>query len=302
MSDPVPDDDMRLVLLGEHKGLTRFRRSFRNLPADPRCKLCLAPFGGAAGAVLRHVGFGRYPGNPAMCTNCIRQFSKDGVSGAEIPITLLFADVRGSTGIGERLSPTEFRAFLGHFYEVGSKAILDHDGLVDKLVGDEIIGLFFGGVTGPHHAAAAIAAGRELLERVGRADATQSGAIPLGGGVHTGIAYVGPTGPVGAVDDFTALGDVVNTTARLASAAAAAGELLISVEAAAEAEVSDQRPGAPNTGRAWPRGDDRRPRGPASRLRRRPSSRRSGAWRIGRCTGAPHCRAEPLSPCCGPGL
>ena len=190
-------------------------------PTEPRCKLFLAPFGGAPAVILRRIGFGRYSGNPAICSNCIREYSKQGVTGAEIPMSLLFADVRGSTGIGERLSPTDFRTFLGHFYEIGSKAILDHDGLVDKLVGDEIIGLFFGGVSGPHHAAAAIAAGRELIERVGRADATPSGPIPLGGGVHTGIAYVGPTGPAGAVDDFTALGDVVNTTARLASAAAA---------------------------------------------------------------------------------
>ncbi len=57
------------------------------------------------------------------------------------------------------------------------------------------------------------------------------GSIPIGAGVHTGIAYVGPTGPEGLVDDFTALGDPVNTSARLASAAAA-GELLVSVDAA----------------------------------------------------------------------
>jgi adenylate cyclase len=50
-------------------------------------------------------------------------------------------------------------------------------------------------------------------------------------GVHTGEAYVGTTGPAGAVDDFTALGDVVNTTARLASTAAA-GEILVSLAAA----------------------------------------------------------------------
>ena len=237
MPEPDPGEDIRKVLLGEHKGLSRFRNSFRHVPADPRCKLCLAPFGGPAGAVIRHLGFGRFPGNPAICTNCIRQYSKHGAIGAEIPISLLFADVRGSTGIGERLSPTDFRTFLGHFYEIGSKAILGHDGLVDKLVGDEIIGLFFGGVTGPHHAAAAIAAGRELIERVGRSDATPSGPIPLGGGVHTGIAYVGPTGPAGAVFDFTALANVVNTTARLASAAAA-GELLVSVEVATEAEAA----------------------------------------------------------------
>ncbi len=76
---------------------------------------------------------------------------------------MLFADIRGSTAIGERLSPTEFHDFLVRFYEIGSKAILDHDGLVDKLVGDEIIGLFFGGVSGPRHAAAAIEAAIDLV-------------------------------------------------------------------------------------------------------------------------------------------
>ena len=55
--------------------------------------------------------------------------------------------------------------------------------------------------------------------------------------MHTGEAYVGTTGPTGAVDDFTALGDVVNTTARLASLAEA-GEVLVSVAAAEAAEHS----------------------------------------------------------------
>ena len=146
MSEPKPgsEGDFRLVLTGEHPGLSEFRSKLRHMPSDPRCKLCLAPFGGAGGAVMKHLGFGRLPANPAICQNCISQFRKHGATGAEIPVSLLFADVRGSTGIGERLSPTDFRSFLGHFYEIGSHAILDHDGLVDKLVGDEIIGLFFG--------------------------------------------------------------------------------------------------------------------------------------------------------------
>ena len=50
---------------------------------------------------------------------------------------------------------------------------------------------------GRHRDVALAEVRRELIERVGRADATPSGAIPLGGGVHTGIAYVGPTGPAG---------------------------------------------------------------------------------------------------------
>ena len=206
--------------------------------------------------MLRHMGFGRFPGNPAICTELHPGFSKTGMTGAEIPVTLLFADVRGSTA--HRRAPDAARVprLSGRFYAIGSKAILDHDGLVDKLVGDEIIGLFFGGVSGPDHAAAAIAAGPDLA-RAGRPDATPQRPIPLGGAVHTGTAYVGPTGPAGAVDDFTALGDVVNTTARLASAAAA-GELLVSVAAAEAAGDVASDGGAPDARDPRPRGDDRR--------------------------------------------
>ncbi len=224
---------MRGFLSGEDPGLARSRRLFRRLPSSPHCKLCAAPFEGPGGAVLRHVGFGRFAGNPAICNLCIKGLNKIGVYGAEIPVSLLFADIRGSTGIGERFSPTEFRAFLDRFYRISSGAILDNDGLVDKFVGDEVIGLFFVGVSGQQHAAAAIRAARALLDGVGRADATTRGAIPVGAAVHTGDAFVGSTGAEGAVTDFTALGDVVNTTARLASEAVT-GELLIS-EAAAEA-------------------------------------------------------------------
>jgi adenylate cyclase len=236
MPSDDPADELRKVLMGEHGGLARMRRGMSRIPASPRCKLCLAPFGAPGGTVMRHLGFARFPGNPAICQSCIRYYSRPGVTGAEIPISLLFADVRGSTGIGERLSPTDFRAFLSRFYDIGSRAILGHDGLVDKLVGDEIIGLFFGGVSGPEHAKAAIAGAVELMEQVGRPDATSSGPIPLGAAVHTGIAYVGPAGPAGVVDDFTALGDAVNTTARLASSARA-GEVLVSVDAATAADA-----------------------------------------------------------------
>ena len=99
-----------------------------------------------------------------------------------------------------------------------------------------MIGLFFGGISGPNHGAAAVAAALDLAERAARSNATPSGPIQAGTAVHTGEALVGATGPAGMVDDFTALGDAVNTTARLSSAAAA-GEVIVSV-AAAEAAGS----------------------------------------------------------------
>lgn len=227
---------MRGFLLGQDPKLARFRRVMRSLPSPPHCKLCAAPFEGPAGAVLRHFGFARFPGNPAICSSCIRDLNKLGVYGAEIPVSLLFADIRGSTTIGEQLTPTEFRAFLDRFYRLSSGAILGNGGIVDKFVGDEVIGLFFVGVSGPDHAAASVRAARALLHLAGRPDASARGPIPVGAAVHTGDAYVGSTSADGAVNDFTALGDIVNTTARLASEAAA-GELLVSIAAATAAAL-----------------------------------------------------------------
>ena len=222
---------MRAVLTGEHPVLTKRRDQLKHIPSNPRCKLCAAPFAGPGGAVLRHFGFARFYGNPTLCENCISQFRKAGVFGAEIPLSMLFADIRGSTGIGERMRPAAFRKYLADFYKVGSDVIFRHEGLVDKFVGDEVIGLFFGGITGPAHAAEAVAAAIELGAWARQPDASVEGPVPLGVAVHTGEAYVGTTGPEGAVDDFTALGDAVNTTARLASSAAA-GEVIVSVAAA----------------------------------------------------------------------
>jgi adenylate cyclase len=227
---------MRGFLSGQDPSLARFRRVMRRIPHGPNCKMCAAPFEGPGGAVLKHFGFGRFPGNPSICGACIRDLNKLGVFGAEIEVSLLFADIRGSTGIAENLTPTEFRAFLDQFYRLSSAAILDHDGIVDKFVGDEVIGLFFIGISGAEHTAAAITAAQALLDAVGQADATDRGPIPVGAAVHTGEAFVGSTGSAGAVNDFTALGDVVNTTARLA-AEAAAGEVLVSIEAAAAAKL-----------------------------------------------------------------
>ena len=236
MGKQSPQEEMHEFLAGHNPANVLMRRLFRRVPSGPNCKICAAPFAGPGGAVLRHVGFGRFAGNPTICNFCIKDLQRMGVQGAEIPVSLLFADIRGSTTIGERMSPTDFQGFLNRFYRIASQAVLASDGIVDKFVGDEVIGLFFGGISGDHHAAAAVAAGRSLLSRAGRADATPTGPIPVGAAVHTGVAFVGSTAIDDVVSDFTALGDVVNTTARLAGEAVS-GELLVSVEAATAAET-----------------------------------------------------------------
>lgn len=223
-------EQVRLFMTGEHPGFADVRKKFRRFPGQPRCKLCAVPFGGLGGKAFAALGYGR-SSNPALCNMCTVKLKQAGLTGVEIPCTFLFSDVRGSTSLGERMRPSEFHAFLDHFYRLGSRTIVANDGLVDKLVGDEVIGLFFGGVSGPHHAAAGVRAALALADSASRPSATPMGPIPVGTAVHTGVAFVGATELDGAVQDFTALGDAVNTTARLASAAAA-GEVLVSVAAA----------------------------------------------------------------------
>ncbi len=128
------------------------------------------------------------------------------------------------------MSPADFRGVLDRFYSTASNVVFDHDGSVDKFVGDEVVAMFFPLLTGERHAARAVEAAVALLRATGHEDPTGPWA-PLGAGVHTGPAWVGAVGE-GSRTELTVLGDTVNTTARLASAAAA-GEILVTSEAAA---------------------------------------------------------------------
>jgi adenylate cyclase len=234
--EPATEDQWRTLLLGQWAPMETMRRRFRRLPSEPRCKLCAAPFGGIGGRILPFFGFGRWEGNQALCRACFTQLDVHGVGGAEIPVSLLFADIRGSTGLAERIGPSAFKRVLDAFYRLSAHAVLDNGGLVDKFVGDEIVALFIPAIAGANHAGPAITAAQALLAAVGAEDATPSGPIPVGVAVHTGEAYVGVVGQTSTAWDFTALGDPVNTTARLAGEARA-GELIVSTAAATAADI-----------------------------------------------------------------
>ncbi len=110
--------------------------------------------------------------------------------------------------------------------------ILVHsDAWIEKLAGDEVSALYVPGFAGSDYTAKAIRAARALLA------ATRREQIPTGIGVHKGVAFVGSVGSRGGMVEFTALGDAVNTAARLASVAGP-GELLVSEEALEHAAVA----------------------------------------------------------------
>jgi adenylate cyclase len=159
--------------------------------------------------------------------------------GAELDIAILFADVRGSTQLGERLGPAEYASLLNRFYKAATETLIRHDAVIDKLIGDEVMALFIPGFCGPNYVQRAAEAGLALFRALGYQNA-ETPWMPIGAAVNSGKSYVGNVGSEGVVD-FTALGDPVNTASRLASSAGA-GELLLSEEVFAT--VSEKIPSA----------------------------------------------------------
>jgi adenylate cyclase len=212
--------------------LRRYRPIYGRLPSNPRCVNCHRPFAGIGGALLKVLqGVHRSDKNPRYCAAC-HSFTSQFPGGAEIELSMLFVDVRGSTTIAETMDAPEFSRLMNRFYEAAINVLVRADAFVDKLVGDEVTALFIPGYAGEEHARKAINAGSDLLRVTGHG--TPEGPwVPVGVGVHTGKAWVGSiVGASGEGADFTALGDNVNVAARLASNAGA-GEVLISEAAVA---------------------------------------------------------------------
>lgn len=217
---------------GDYERERRLRYIFRMLPGTPRCRICLAPFRGAGGSIVKLV-YGKRPSNlnPHLCNAC-DEFAREHQGGAEIELSLLFVDVRGSTALAEEMSPTQYSQVIHRFYDTASHVLVETDALIDKIIGDQVAGMYVPGFAGPEHAHRALGAAQEILRATGHADASGPW-IPLGAAVHTGTAFVGSMKSETGTTDITVLGDTANTAARL-SGSAGPGEILIT-EAAYDA-------------------------------------------------------------------
>jgi adenylate cyclase len=205
----------------------------RKLPGPPRCKLCYNPFGGFGGRICRVLGMAPSKKNPQLCSLCCEKLPP---GGAEVEVAILFADVRGSTGLADRLGPAAYAAALNGFYRTATEVLVRHDAIIDKLIGDEVMAFFVPGFAGDRFRLTAIEAGRSLLRALERTNAR----LPVGVGVEAGLGFVGNVGEDRHVD-FTVLGDPVNMAAHI-QAAARPGELMVG-EGAFSA-VADRYPGA----------------------------------------------------------
>jgi adenylate cyclase len=221
-------DDQAFFREFESHGAQLFLRVMRRLPRDPRCAVCHAPYGGIGGLIMGRVGFAPSRKNPRLCNAC---FEKAPMGGVQMDIGVLFADVRGFTALAEARAPDFVAALLNRFYAAPVKVLCKH-AIIDKLVGDQVMALYLPRVFPGNLAENMISDLAENMISDARAPLAAAGYddgnpwVQLGVGLDFGSAYVGNVG-AGEVKDFTAIGDVVNTAARL-QAAAGSGEIVMS--------------------------------------------------------------------------
>ena len=215
------------MLSGEHPMLRRGRRMLRLLSptAHDRCRLCFAGFDGFTAPAMRVMGRAPWRRNPHFCEKCESVLAQER-GGTELDIGVLYADVRGSTQIAANMRPTEFAALMQRFFQIATTVFLRSDAVVDKMVGDEVIGIYLPGLTGSDYRQRAVAAGLALLRATGHAD-PRGPWLSIGVGVHAGTTFVGSIGVEGGNYQFAALGDTMNFGARLFGVAKA-GEMIVS--------------------------------------------------------------------------
>ena len=156
------------------------RRMYRWLPSDPRCRLCLVPFGGV-GKVLRITPSRK---NPEFCTDCLESAP---VGAHEREVGILFADIRGFTAWSEKRSSAEVADGLTRFYALASRVLTRDDALVE-FIGDQVMALYLPDFPslGQRTSEVMIAAAERLLSEIDHQQAAEG--LPVGVGMHIGVA------------------------------------------------------------------------------------------------------------------
>ena len=175
---------------------------------------------------LMQESFGKYVG-PQILDLIMENPENTWLQGQTNEATILFADIRGFTTYSESKAPKVIVEELNQFFEFASKAILDHEGYIDKFIGDGVLAVFGVPVYHKNHIKNAVAAAFEMQKAFHSAGPTENVLLSsIGIGIHTGLVVSGNIGsPVKM--EYTVIGDSVNIASRI-SEIAEPGEIIIS--------------------------------------------------------------------------
>jgi class 3 adenylate cyclase len=190
------------------------------------------PLRGFASGPFRVFGIRPSRMNPNTCTICEMMFSKlMKARQVTIDATVLFADLRGYTGLSQSRNLEAVSAILDAFYDECAEAIWEHDGLLNKTMSDAVMAIFNFPIRHDDHARQAVLAARRIQERwkarrqdFGEAGREKQAKIGVGVGVDTGELSFGEFGRMH--HDLTAIGTIVNRASR-AQTVAAPDEILV---------------------------------------------------------------------------
>lgn len=168
---------------------------------------------------------------PAVVEQLLRDPSQLKLGGVRKPISILFADIRGFTTFSERLGPEELVEVLNSYLAMAADAVLAFDGVLDKFMGDAVMGLFNVPLDQTQYTLRAVKAALKMQQAIGEFHARVGAERQLnfGVGLNAGEAVVGNIGTE-KQRNYTAIGDAVNYAKRLQENAKG-GQILISLAA-----------------------------------------------------------------------
>jgi adenylate cyclase len=163
--------------------------------------------------------FGRYI-SPQIAKEIVSRADTGELSlgGEQREVSVFFADIRGFTRISEQLSPEAVMQMLNTYLSVVADAVVQHDGIVNKFVGDNIMAVWNAPQSQPDHALLAVKAAWEAQQKLAELRQRDNRPFPVqfGIGVNTGVAVAGNVGSAGR-SEYTVIGDSINTASRICS-------------------------------------------------------------------------------------
>jgi adenylate cyclase len=153
------------------------------------------------------------------------------MGGEEREITVLFSDIRGFTTMSEHVDPVEMVAQLNEYFEAMVEVVAEHQGTVDKFLGDGLMAIFGAPARREDHAERACRTALDMITRLEQVNAGRAERdlppLRIGIGIHTGRAVVGNVGSPPFRVDFTAIGDTVNLAARIEAMTKELGRVVV---------------------------------------------------------------------------
>jgi adenylate cyclase len=166
-----------------------------------------------------HSALGKYLPKD-IAAQILKDPSKLSLRGERLPLFTLFTDIQGFTNLSTQISAEKMASILNAYLEGMSNIVLDHGGTIDKFVGDAVVAFWGAPIARPDDGERALGAAMAMLEftqNFGKDNADRAMLGRTRVGLHHGEAIVGNFGGEGRIS-YTALGDAMNTAARLEGA------------------------------------------------------------------------------------